>query len=249
MAFNRCRAKIALGIIICADCLATRFSTGFYGKPRIDLATFRKYSDGLVVLSGCLASEVARKYVQSPVSAEAAILSWASAVPGRYYLELQTNGQDDQSELNDFLVRMHKKHNLPMTITSDVHYLRSEDSVGHKVSYCVRVGKKLSDYSWADMPLHLMSADEMSAVVPYADTYGALENTLNISDSVEDYDISVDSAIGTPSSSVFFDHETRITSFLSGVPKSDRSAYQDRIRDEVKVLSSKGFFVVHSPVG
>lgn len=64
---------------------------GFYYKPRIDKQDLRKYHEGLICLSACVAGEVARHIVRGEKeTAEKVMLEYLD-IFGRdhYYLEIQ----------------------------------------------------------------------------------------------------------------------------------------------------------------
>ena len=228
------------------------YTEGFYRKPRVDANLLKLHSAGLIVLSGCLAGEVARTYKQSPADAEQVVLKYASIFYGSYYLELQTNGLDDQLELNEFLLSMHDKHKLPLVATCDSHYLRAEDAYKHKLSYCVRSGQTIHNCKWQDIPLHLMSADEVGRALPYADDVGAIGNTLKIANSVEPIDLRVtDLALPTHQKAYSFsmndmpgDYQVRMDYELAVINKMGVMWYLCLLQDLVHYAKSKGI-----PVG
>ena len=85
------------------------FLEGFYYRPRIDKELLREHNEGIVCLSACLAGEVptlllrADRYDDAaPVAAEFRDLFG----PGRYWLELQDHGIDEQEKVNAGSVRL-----------------------------------------------------------------------------------------------------------------------------------------------
>ncbi len=76
--------------------LVTRsYTHGFYYNPRVDKALLRDHSEGLIALSACLAGEVPRALIDSGPSFDEAIRvagEYSAIFPGRFYLELQSNG-------------------------------------------------------------------------------------------------------------------------------------------------------------
>ena len=45
------------------------YTEGFYNKPRVDIEVLRKYSGGLIALSGCIAGEVSRNLINNDYDA------------------------------------------------------------------------------------------------------------------------------------------------------------------------------------
>ena len=75
---------------------------GFYYRPRVDRDLLAEYSEGVIVLSGCLSGELARDVLRTngELTAARETAAWYKEVFGdRYYLELMHHegvpGQDD----------------------------------------------------------------------------------------------------------------------------------------------------------
>ena len=62
-----------------------------------------------------------------------------------YYLEVQANSLREQLLVNQQLISMSKKLNIPLVATNDSHYLRKEDYYNHEVLLCVQTGKRMTD--------------------------------------------------------------------------------------------------------
>lgn len=139
---------------------------GFYYYPRIDRDTLKKYSDGVIVLSGCMGSEVGSALKDNRDKDAEIIVQWYKVVFGdRYYLEIQDHGHPDnplhspeQYEINKKVMELGEKYNIKCVVTSDAHYLKHEDQEAHEVLLCVGTGSYLSDQnrmSLRDYPLHV----------------------------------------------------------------------------------------------
>jgi len=157
---------------------------GFYYKPRIDRELLERYNEGLIVLSGCINGEVGdalrnRQYDQAKSTAE-----WYKSVFGdRYYLELQDHDWSEQSRVNQQLAKLAKELALPMVVTSDAHYLKSEDQEAHEVLLCVQTGSFFDDknrMSLKAMDLHV--EDPKSIAGRWQDNPQAITNTKAIAD-------------------------------------------------------------------
>jgi DNA polymerase-3 subunit alpha len=112
---------------------------GFYYKPRVSKHLLRKYSDGLIALSACLAGEVPRMLMNEGVEAGAAMArEYESIFPGNFYLELQDNGIGKQTRLNELLIKCAEKTGLPLVATNDCHYLTAEDYEAHDTLLCIQ---------------------------------------------------------------------------------------------------------------
>lgn len=145
---------------------------GFYYRPRIDREALKKYSEGLIVLSGCAQSELSEAIRQSQDNQAEEIARWYKDVFGdRYYLELQDHGHIDhpslwaeQQNINTGLLKLAKKLDVPAVVTCDAHYLVKEDQEAHEVLLCVQTGAFLEDdnrMSLKDFELHVADPKEL----------------------------------------------------------------------------------------
>src|SRR5262245_40893361 len=71
---------------------------GFYYKPRVDRELLERHADGLLVLSGCLNSEVSRSISAGDVARARETAGWYQEVFGKdhYFMEIQAHGLDEQ---------------------------------------------------------------------------------------------------------------------------------------------------------
>ncbi len=159
------------------------FVEGFYYKPRVDLELLEKYHEGIIVLSACLAGEVARYLTRGMYEdAKIAALRYQDIFgKGNFFLELQDHGISEQQTVNQQLLRMHKETGIELVATNDVHYTMAEDAEPHDVLLCLQTQKKLNDENrmrYEGGQYYVKSPEEMARLFPYA--LEALENTHKI---------------------------------------------------------------------
>src|SRR3954465_750809 len=67
---------------------------GFYYKPRMDKEILRKYSEGIIALSGCLGGELSQSITQGNTEKAEKIILEYQEIFGRdnYFLEIQNYG-------------------------------------------------------------------------------------------------------------------------------------------------------------
>lgn len=119
---------------------------GFYHKPRVDHDLLVTYGDGLIVLSGCIGGEVGEHLRNdNPKKAEEIAVWYKQQFGDRYYIEVQDHDWDEQRLVNDKLIALAKKLNIPVVITGDAHYCRKEDQEAHEILLCIQTGAFLSD--------------------------------------------------------------------------------------------------------
>ena len=160
------------------------YTEGFYYKPRIDLEVLKQYNEDIIALSGCMAGAVARKIMAGDIEgAEETALQYKEIFKDRYYLEIQDNKYPDQMKINQNLVAMSQKLDIPLVATNDCHYLTKEDYYAHEVLLCIQTKKKMSDedrMSFETNEFYVKSPEEMQA--SFKNVISAVENTAKIAD-------------------------------------------------------------------
>ena len=157
------------------------FTEGFYYKPRVDYEVLRRYHEGIIALSACLA--VASKLVKGlyeEAKAEALTLQGIFG-EGNFFLELQDHGLSPQQTVNQGLLRMHEETGIDLVATNDLHYIYETDVEAHDILLCIQTGKKVSDENrmrYDGGQYFLKSPEQMAELFPYAKE--ALENTYKI---------------------------------------------------------------------
>jgi DNA polymerase-3 subunit alpha len=123
------------------------FLEGFYYKPRIDKEILRKYSKGLIALSGCLKGDISEALYSDDVKKAEALAADYNDIfgKGNFYIEIMDHGLEEQKKVNPMLVELSKKMDIPLVATNDCHYLRKEDSYDHDVLLCIGTGKTIDE--------------------------------------------------------------------------------------------------------
>lgn len=102
---------------------------GFYHKGRLDDSLLEQYNKGLIATSTCLGGRIAQLYKRSSkAEAERLILYYKDLFNDRFFLELQDHPTEpEQIALNNFLLEVSLKYNIPPIMTYDCHYLEKDD--------------------------------------------------------------------------------------------------------------------------
>ena len=152
---------------------------GFYYKPRVDMDTLREYSRGLICLTGCISGPLQEWILQGRPDKAEETLTELIDVFGKdnLFVELQDHGLAEERQCTPELVSLARKHNIPLVVTNDAHFLRAEDHDAHDVLICVGTGNKRMDPKRMHYPdsSYFKSEEEMRQLFPeYPDAY---ENT------------------------------------------------------------------------
>ena len=168
---------------------------GFYYKPRVDRELLEKYSEGLIILSGCLGGELNKKLASENEGAALEVVEFYKKTFGEenYYIELQRNGLTEQDEANVKLIDIAQRTSTPIVATCDTHYMDKDDWKLQEIVWCISDGKLLTDEnrrrSHGDQ-YYLKSPEEM--VELFSDLPKAIESTQTIADMVESFSIQFD---------------------------------------------------------
>ncbi|MCL5436163.1 MAG: DNA polymerase III subunit alpha [Patescibacteria group bacterium] len=166
---------------------------GFYYRPRIDFESLRKHAEGLIVLSGCISSELSKTILAGNDAAAKNIATRYKITFGRnFYLEIQRQKIHNDPEflnrrekLNQKLIDLGRELSIPLVATADCHYLKPEDAEAQDILVCVETGKTVEDTDRLDMrstDLSLASAQTMEKL--FADLPEVITNTQIIADAV-----------------------------------------------------------------
>lgn len=162
------------------------FIEGYYYKPRIDKKLLKKYSEGLIATTCCLAGEVPQAILhKGEQEAEAIFLTWLELFGPDYYIELQRHGIKDQDVCNEILLKWAKKHQVKVIATNDVHYVAQQDSVAQDILLCLQTGKDYDDPNrmrFENDQFFLKSPQDMAQL--FQDVPDAVTNTQEIVDKI-----------------------------------------------------------------
>ena len=123
-----------------------RASTTTRASTRRCCASTRK---GLIGLTACLGGEVPRLLPPAATwtaPARPPASTGTSSSPGSFFLEVQSNGMEEQLEVNAEAGRSSPSdEGIPLVATADAHYVDRKDARAHEVLMCIASGKTLTD--------------------------------------------------------------------------------------------------------
>ncbi len=159
---------------------------GFYYKPRVDKELLKLHHDGLIALSGCAHGELARLILEGRNDELARVASWYKEVFGDYYLEIQRHPIPELEQINQELISLSTKLDIPLVATFDVHYIDRNDAPVHELLLCIQTNTSVYDEKRLKMAgdfFYLRSPEEVEEL--FADLPQAVENTQAIADMCE----------------------------------------------------------------
>ncbi len=221
---------------------------GFYYKPRIDIKTLKKYTEGLIVLSGCLAGPLSQPLLSDRYEkAKKEAKKYAKIFKDNFYIEIQRNGMEEQRKVNQGLLQISDELGLPIVATCDSHYLNKEDAEIQEILWCINDGKTWDDPDRRTMPtneFYVKTPEEMEEL--FKDLPEAVENTQKIVESIEEYDITFDRVephfLDLPKGETPKSYLRKLT--LKGMKKKypdNGQELMERIDYELGIIDDKGY--------
>jgi DNA polymerase-3 subunit alpha len=158
---------------------------GYYYKPRIDKEILAAHKEGLIAMSGCLASEIPDWIMKDQLDKARDAVDWFKQTLGadNFFLELQNHGIAEQAKVNRHLIKWSKEFGLKLVATNDVHYINKTDSHAHDCLICIGTQAQLADTKrmhYEPEQFYLRTAEEMKA--RFAETPEAVMNTLEVAE-------------------------------------------------------------------
>lgn len=175
--------------------VSNSWTDGFYMRPRTDRADLEKYREGIIVLSSGIGSEVFTIFSDGDMSELDETIRWYRQtfaedfyIELRRYADLFTSGSELQ-KITERLIEKADANGVKIVATNDVHYLRPTDIRVYNTLQSIAEGKTIEEYEKLNYPLNrwLRSRKEMCEL--FADIPAALDNTMEIFEKVEFYDI------------------------------------------------------------
>lgn len=168
----------------------------FYYKPRIWYKHLEGRGENLCALTACLASRIAslliynqdlKRIITGFDEAERSIDYFRDIFGKNLYLEIQSNSEDKQAPYNLWLIEMARKKKIPLTITTDAHYLNKEDYQTHKLMMAMQLRKSLDEYDAGDKmkygpDYYIKTEKEMLEAATIYGAPEAVENTISVAD-------------------------------------------------------------------
>ena len=239
------------------------FTEGYYYKPRIDYELLKKYSEGIIALSGCLGGEIAQLLAPDGSVEEGnqgQTRSFDDALKkaefyqsifgeNNFFIELHKHGIKQQEDIIPDLLKISEELSAPLVATNDSHYVHQDDASAHDALLCVQTNATLDDenrFKFDGSGYYIKSSEEMRELFPNQDFPNACNNTLKILERV-DYEFKKDTYY-LPDFPIE-DGNKNVDEYLRDkVYKGANNLYgeltsdlEERINYELEVIESMGF--------
>jgi len=222
---------------------------GFYYKPRMDKEILRKYSEGIIALSGCLGGELSRALANKDEEKGEKIIKEHQEIFGKenYFLEIMKHSTvPGGEEVRESLIKLSKKLDIPLVATIDSHYPCSEDNKAHETLLAIQTNSDIKDenkFSFGDDDYSFVSTEE--ALELFKDTPEAVTNTMKVAD-VCNLELELGSWVFPDfklDSNITYDEKLRDLTYEGfqkiGVERTPEII--ERVEYELKVIFDKGY--------
>ncbi len=223
--------------------VSASYLEGYYYKPRMDEELLRKYSEGIICLSGCPAGELAHAIRNNDPVKQKQVIEKYQSIFGKenYFLELMSHAEVEGNDVvKAGIKKLSKEFGIPIVATWDSHYLHEMDKDAHNTLLAINTNSK--DFRF-DGNYSLISPEDAGKY--FEDIPEALENTLKVADMV---DIEIDTKSwyfpifpipeGTTHSAILRER-VYAGAITRGVELTD--AVRERIEYELKTIDDKGY--------
>lgn len=159
---------------------------GYYYKPRIDKESLKKYSKGIIALSGCLGGELSQSIVRNDLQKAEELIKEYQDIFGKenYFIEIQCHPHVENDKMvRETLIKLAKKHNIDVVATQDSHYPCSDDHKAHNTLLQINTqgdGKEGAKFEFSDDDFSFM--DTKKALEVFKDNKEAIQNTQKVAD-------------------------------------------------------------------
>lgn len=162
------------------------FLQGYYVKPRLDHDLISEYSEGIIVLSGCLNSEVCQALLRNDYDFALNAAYKMQSIVGKenYFIEIQNHGITEQRKISNKLIEIAKTIGAKVIPTNDCHYVHQHDARAHDVMLCVATNSTIhtpNRFCFSGDNFYLKSYEEMELLF----SSDWLKNTMSVCDMVD----------------------------------------------------------------
>lgn len=224
---------------------------GYYYKPRMDKELLAQYHEGIICLSGCIASELGRALGNRDLARAQTVIAEHQEIFGKdnYFLEIMHHPKiERQTEIKTETIKLANQFKIPLVATHDSHYLEPDDAKAHDTLVAIQQNNldESKRFSAAGEDFSFINQEEASKL--FADTPEALENTLRIAELCSiDLDLgkwvfpNFPLPVGKSFSGLLTKQtEERLAKYLPDHPDF-RDEARARVAHELSVITKKGY--------
>ncbi len=125
----------------------------FYRMPLMDFDTLEKFNEDLILTTGCLSGLIPRLVQQGKMKKATRVASMYKEIFGdRLYAEVQPHATGPQKGVNERVIRVAEKLDIPIVLTIDSHYMHPKDYPTYEIMFELSHSSHEADYTQKHMP-------------------------------------------------------------------------------------------------
>ena len=165
---------------ICALVSSAHLESAENATANATLENLEKYAEGLICLTGGYNGLMNNLLLEGQDTSHPAIQSLLKTFKGNIYIELQRHGWAEEDQVEEQLIDLAYKENIPLAATNDCFFLNRNLHKAHDALLCIAGGRYISEDDRRKVtPEHYFkTAEEMAAL--FKDVPEAIENTVQI---------------------------------------------------------------------
>ena len=153
--------------------------------PSVPLEVVNQFKEGLIAIAGDFFSRYGQNVAAGRNSQAREYMDALDKIFDRdhLYLSVSDNGVPQQNALNQYNVQIAGEMGREVVAVADVHYIKPEDALPHKVLRCIALKSTLNDFTDKRFPtdqFYFRSEEEMRKL--FGDIPGAIDNTVKIAE-------------------------------------------------------------------
>ncbi|MEK7209238.1 MAG: PHP domain-containing protein, partial [Patescibacteria group bacterium] len=157
---------------------------GYYYKPRMDKELLRQHHQGLICLSGCMASELGRALGAGDDRLAEQVVKEHQEIFGadNYWLEIMHHPKiEGQLAIKQATIDLARRLKLPLVATQDCHYLEPDEARAHDTVVAIGThSDNENNKRFSNQDEDFSFIDQATAERYFSNTPEALEATLEI---------------------------------------------------------------------
>ncbi|MCM2344929.1 MAG: DNA polymerase III subunit alpha [Alphaproteobacteria bacterium] len=150
-------------------------------QPHIDWNKLETFSAGLICLSGGMKGPIGQYLLHNqPKQAEDVTKKLKRIFIDRLYIEIQRHHMPEENQIEDGLIDLAYKHDIPLVATNDCYFSERGMYEAHDALLCIAEGRYVTEADRRKVtPEHYFKSPEEMSVL-FADLPEAVENTVVI---------------------------------------------------------------------
>lgn len=150
-------------------------------KPHTNIERLKEYSDGIICLTGCTEGPIGSLLLENrEKDAEIFTENLLSIFGDNLYIELIRTGLAEQAQIEDSLINLAYKFNIPLVATNDVYFKDLGMHEAHDALLCIAEARFQSETNRRKVSQESYFKSQRSMKDLFSDIPEALANTVNI---------------------------------------------------------------------